>query len=482
VSRIFHSLFGVLLLAAATLSQAETIPATITAKLCPAQQANKIVADGQEVCNSAAFCTALGVGVWSGGAGFVVCNTSPTRTTVYYTVVPDVAGYTCPTGQNWTLTGSTCVRPDCAPDQTRDEYGQCQCPAGKELVEGSCKTTCPAGFHRNNPDNGQCEKDCIGDQTQESSGKCVCSIGSGKEWVKFSGSYSSNTGCANGCQYNMGGLAIGVSGGSHYTRGQRNGSICGDNTTITPAPKLVEKAPLPPADTSGKGADGQTPDPKNTPDNAKDPESCYGAGGSYGTFNGVGKCLTPSDENVIKSTKPSTSTTNNSDGSSTSTRTEETTTCNGKSCTSSSSSTTTTTGPGGSGGGSSTTTTTGAGSDDGSGQGQDKGDCTLEPDAPYCKTGTPKEKGHFGNGQDAKLEAAKAAVKAKLSQIKTDLSAKFSANASGGAGSLPCPPPVTILGRAISVCVADYGDQLSVIGAIIVFAASIIAVLLVVSA
>lgn len=37
--------------------------------------------------------------------------------------------YTCPTGQNWTLVGQTCTRPDCAPGETRDAAtGICAAP------------------------------------------------------------------------------------------------------------------------------------------------------------------------------------------------------------------------------------------------------------------------------------------------------------------------------------------------------------------
>lgn len=35
------------------------------------------------------------------------------------------AGYTCPAGQNWTLSSSSCTRPDCSNGQTRDSSGLC---------------------------------------------------------------------------------------------------------------------------------------------------------------------------------------------------------------------------------------------------------------------------------------------------------------------------------------------------------------------
>lgn len=36
--------------------------------------------------------------------------------------------FTCPTGQNWTLFGSTCTRPDCESPQTRQTDGTCGAP------------------------------------------------------------------------------------------------------------------------------------------------------------------------------------------------------------------------------------------------------------------------------------------------------------------------------------------------------------------
>lgn len=70
------------------------------------------------------------------------------------------SGYTCPTGQDWTLNGSTCTRPDCAPGETRDAGGVCQapaCPFGSSKINGigNCiSDTCPDGSAR--PINGLC--------------------------------------------------------------------------------------------------------------------------------------------------------------------------------------------------------------------------------------------------------------------------------------------------------------------------------------
>lgn len=39
-----------------------------------------------------------------------------------------VMAYTCPAGQNWTLSGSNCTRPDCVAPQTRQADGTCNAP------------------------------------------------------------------------------------------------------------------------------------------------------------------------------------------------------------------------------------------------------------------------------------------------------------------------------------------------------------------
>lgn len=290
----------------------------------------------------------------------------------YPTNQPSCISYTCPAGY-------------AGPQTINGTPNMCSgCPPGKEDVAGVCKTSCPSGFHRMNPDNGTCEKDCIGDQTQDSTGKCTCAIGNNKEWISFSGSYDSTTGCANGCQYNLGGMAIGNAvTKTYYTRGQRNGSICGSNTNLTPAPKLVDKTPLPPADTSGTSKDGATPDPKNTPKNAGDPEACAAAGGSYGTYNGAAKCLTPDANTPQITTKREESATTNPDGSKSATKGSTTTTCTGTSCTSTSESSTTTTDAAGN---SKTTTTTGSGSGSGTGSGSGQKDfCADRPNSIICK-------------------------------------------------------------------------------------------------
>lgn len=118
----------------------------------------------------------------------------------------------------------------------------------------------------------------------------------------------------------------------------------------------------------------------------------------------------------------------------------------------------------------------------GDNSGDEPGECAKEPNSPMCKKGQVKEKGSFAEGQDAELLEVKGQLTAKFNEIRAQLSAALQTSTGVGLGSLPCPPPVSVLGATISFCVADYSEALSSIGAIVVFAAAILAILLVVTA
>lgn len=80
-----------------------------------------------------------------------------------------VSGYTCPVNQNWTLSGSTCSRPDCVTGQTRDSGGVCRCPAGEEVVGGACTAVCPENATRDG--SGSCV--CNAGHARSSEGECI---------------------------------------------------------------------------------------------------------------------------------------------------------------------------------------------------------------------------------------------------------------------------------------------------------------------
>lgn len=78
--------------------------------------------------------------------------------------------YTCPTGQNWTLQGSLCTRPDCQAGETRNPAtGICELPA------------CPSGYDRNA--QGQCVKNCTGKMGQPTVNGTYHFEGAVSEWA-----------------------------------------------------------------------------------------------------------------------------------------------------------------------------------------------------------------------------------------------------------------------------------------------------------
>ena len=109
----------------------------------------------------------------------------------------------------------------------------------------------------------------------------------------------------------------------------------------------------------------------------------------------------------------------------------------------------------------------------GAGEGSEPGQCAKEPNSPLCKVGQMGEKGQF-TPQTAELAAAKADLLAEWNGINAQVSQMFGTLGSGAA-DLPCPPPIYILGKPISVCVSSYSNSLSGIGAAVLLMASLAA-------
>lgn len=184
-------------------SSAETISATpttnpdkVTAYCSTAAGVQKCFSTGQAACDYRAadysaqapftwitgqqsyplgFCYANGAGrPYAGwGLGQQPVQACPSYIDAAYTGPPSPAtcptSYSCPSGQNWTLNGANCTRPDCVLPQTRKSDGTCGivCPsAGSNamlggasaygitgssstcvsgIVFGSCKLTCTSG-------------------------------------------------------------------------------------------------------------------------------------------------------------------------------------------------------------------------------------------------------------------------------------------------------------------------------------------------
>lgn len=129
------------------------------------------------------------------------------------------SGYSCPTGQNWTLSGSTCTRPDCVAPATRQANGTC--------------------FAAPN---------CVGLQTwTEADPVCRCNAAAfnsqahGEAWISGTGDLGASTGCADGCKFNTG---FGLGGGGKWTaiRGSMTGETCG-GTTAVPSKEPIPNHP-----------------------------------------------------------------------------------------------------------------------------------------------------------------------------------------------------------------------------------------------
>lgn len=73
--------------------------------------------------NPSAICAAHGLGYYGTGT----CRNSGFTLNCSLTL-RKVTGYTCPSGQNWTLIGTKCTRSACVPPQTRQPDGTCQAP------------------------------------------------------------------------------------------------------------------------------------------------------------------------------------------------------------------------------------------------------------------------------------------------------------------------------------------------------------------
>lgn len=234
------------------------------------------------------------------------------------------SGATCDTGQGWALNGSgQCERPDCRVDQTRDNAGQCVCGANKVDNGTACVTSCPSGWHSANPDNGQCIEDCIGRQTQAASGECKCAAAGGMVSTDYAAWRDS---CVGGCLVSWGVGVVSAVGAAKFIAGSATASqvnayaylrFSGD-TCSPPSVRIPANVQFIPKDTTGKAADEVTPDPLNKPETNQSPDACAAAGGSFGVFNGVSKCLTDSGNAMQKLTvTKASSTTQNPDGTST---------------------------------------------------------------------------------------------------------------------------------------------------------------------
>ena len=123
---------------------------------------------------------------------------------------------------------------------------------------------------------------------------------------------------------------------------------------------------------------------------------------------------------------------------------------------------------------SSSSSSTSGGSGGGGGEGDEPGQCAKEPESPMCKKGEVKKKGEFGDdSMQNDIQDAKDRYKQLINNISGEIGNMFDLSLSGG-GSLPCPPPVNVMGASFGICFADYSESLSIIGLGILFIAAIL--------
>lgn len=245
------------------------------------------------------------------------------------------SGFTCPGGQNWTLTGSQCTRPDCQYGRASD--GTCTaCPAGKYMANGV----------GGNPYRVVDQPLTIDYRTYTGAGATVPA-----------------TTCVSGCTVTLGseysGSGSGTSGNWFWI-----GSPSFTGATCSPTP-------------------GTTPVVQpNTPE-----ADCAKAGKQWGTVNGTVVCV----DAQTTSTKKTSVVAGPGGGT---TATTQTQTCTGGSC----NSTTTVTNVGGGSSGTATNGTSSSSSASSGSQTQGDGSsaCRDDPYGPAC-LGAPAEGGGAGS-------------------------------------------------------------------------------------
>lgn len=225
----------------------------------------------------------------------------------YGTIIVKSVGYSCPEGQNWTLSGTQCTRPDCVSGETRNpSTGVCEspCKAGQTRINGVC--TCDTGAQVGND------------------GSCCPVAGSGggapMQWCYVDSKTATTCDSAgtNGCKVRC----------NNVTFQQGTGA------TVQVYPKLAlgqscsytgTKAA---SDTGGGALNNdelkQVAEATKDPGKAKTPEGCMAAGMGYVQSASGTTCVPSGDTGVVKK-ESSSNTTNDNGQQTTESKTKETT-------------------------------------------------------------------------------------------------------------------------------------------------------------
>lgn len=215
--------------------------------------------------------------------------------------------YECQTGQNWTLSGMTCSRPDCVSPETRNaNTGICEAPCGPGQTR--------AGM------SGQCV--CDSGAAVGADGTCCPVAGSGggapMQWcyVDNSAASSCDSAGSNGCKVRCNNVT--------YQKG-----ASGDQVQIYPKQALGQNCSYTGTRTNGQGGGPlnndelkEVSEATKNPDKAKSPESCLAAGMGYVTGSSGTTCVPGGDTGVTKKETTEKSTTDG-DGTTSESKTKE---------------------------------------------------------------------------------------------------------------------------------------------------------------
>jgi len=371
---------GLLMSAWAVFSHAETIPAT-------SQSVSAYVIGN--VSSTVSFADACNKFVSANGFTFFEINVYSTYAQCRFlqngslnsqnVTVSTVAGYVCPADQGWTLSGSSCHRPDCVSPQVRQADGTCAVPCPvydgtdkPDLTAKPANCSCPSGtkwFY-----GGGCRKTCGYGAGSVANAGWDIAIAKG-----------ATTACFGGCevQHGSGGYDI-LKDGSHSAPATYTDWACkGTGLGSAPTP------------------DGQpTPDAQKIKEADKHQPKCGAGEGVITSSSGNVMCLpagTPNTSTPKVETKKKTESYSDS-----STKTTETTTTTDPNTSATHTSTTTTTTPSSSGSagmagpvGTSTSSESKATNASGTGTGEDgEGDC--DPTEKACSG----KAGEFGENGD----------------------------------------------------------------------------------
>lgn len=151
----FNLLLCVVLSALTFPSFAETIPATGGSTSYRCQTAADISVYTGWFGSQEAACSAAGGAMGVGG----FCRKNGGTGTA---LVCEFSQYSCPTGQNWSLNGNTCTRPDCISPQVRNpSTGVCEAPKCTSTGQAASGYFDMGTTDSNNPKSSVCASGCL---------------------------------------------------------------------------------------------------------------------------------------------------------------------------------------------------------------------------------------------------------------------------------------------------------------------------------